>query len=301
MGRLVRVRSGHWEKSDEGSPCTVLCAKNFVLPHTTPMVLTYKLPPCMIDPEGSQSQPTNVETYFDVEVMMSIDEWTNDVHLCLTYGALEVAKYQFLCRSLFTISSRTYLSEDITEEQHLASINAVIRHDKIYCSEEVLKDVFSEDKMVLLYRFYFEVEKAKSSIDLNARPLHSNRNINLLPDYGGMDINIGGHPRGRSRANSIPDADDEMSDNQNYFNTNWSEMEIGQRYWESMIDHGTVQPCAEAFNLDSVQVGGGVGRGQTLDSREVTVGQQVGHNLVRLSYEVIPDDTSSEAMGQNGV
>lgn len=70
-------------------------------------------------------------------------------------------------------------------------VAAVIRHDEIYCSEEVLKDVFSEDKMVLLYRFYFEVEKAKSSIDLNARPLHSNRNINLLPDYGGMDINIG--------------------------------------------------------------------------------------------------------------
>lgn len=91
---------------------------------TTPMLLTYKLPPCMIDPVGSKSKPTNVETSFDVEVMMSVDEWTNDVQLCVTHGALEVAKYQFLCRSLFTIGSRTYLSEGTTEEEHVEIINS---------------------------------------------------------------------------------------------------------------------------------------------------------------------------------
>lgn len=90
---------------------------------TTPMLLTYKLPPCMIDLEGSQSKPTNVETSLEVEVMMSVDEWTKDVQLCVTQGALEVAKYQFLCRSPFTIGSRTFLLEGTSEEQHLEMIN----------------------------------------------------------------------------------------------------------------------------------------------------------------------------------
>ncbi|KAL0712395.1 hypothetical protein Bca4012_019373 [Brassica carinata] len=128
MGRLIRVRSGKWEKSVEGSwrfdadsevfeqfilaqsneeieSLRRLVREELCIAPTTPMLLTYKLPPCMIDLEDSQSKPTNVETSLDVEVMMSVDEWTKDVQLCVTQGALEVAKYQFLCRSPLTIEA----------------------------------------------------------------------------------------------------------------------------------------------------------------------------------------------------
>lgn len=127
--------------------------------------------------------------------------------------------------------------------------------------------------MVLLYRFSLEVEKAKTTNNLNAMPLLFNRNIDVPTNNGALEFNNGNvdvtiylifvHPTivpisynwtpshiniylkntdgpssGRTRANPISEADDEMSDNKHYFATNWGGMEISPGYWESMIDHG---------------------------------------------------------------
>lgn len=43
----------------------------------------------------------------------------------------------------------------------------LVRGQEIVCSEEVMNEIFDEDKMVVLYRFSFEIEKAKKSLDLN--------------------------------------------------------------------------------------------------------------------------------------
>ncbi|KAL0732426.1 hypothetical protein Bca4012_008635 [Brassica carinata] len=266
------------------------------------MLLTYKLPPCMIDLEDSQSKPTNVETSLDVEVMMSVDEWTKDVQLCVTQGALEVAKYQFLCRSPFTIGSRTFLSEGTSEEQHLEMINGVIRHDEMVCSEEVLKEVFSEDKMVLLHRFSLEVEKAKITKDLNANPPLFNTNINVAENNAGAEFNNGGHSGGINRANQVSEADEEMSDSQNYFATNWSEMGMGPGYWESMIDHGYMFTCIGAGITNAVgSRGDQVGIGQHAGSGSSEVGDHSGINPRPVAYEVISEESESGLMGQNGV
>lgn len=89
----------------------------------TPIVLTYLLPPTMLQPHGSTSAKTNDLTSENVEMMMSIQEWTNEVQLCVTYEALNIAKYRFMCRAPFTIGDTTYLDDGIIEEQNLAAIN----------------------------------------------------------------------------------------------------------------------------------------------------------------------------------
>lgn len=35
------------------------------------------------------------------------------------------------------------------------------------CSDRVLNEIFDEEKMILLYRFSLEIQKAKNSLDLN--------------------------------------------------------------------------------------------------------------------------------------
>ena len=88
----------------------------------TPMVLSYHLPPNMLLPYGSTSPPTNVLTPEEVELLLSVQEWTKEVELCVTFGAANVAKYQFLCREPFTIGDTTFLTERIIEEDHAAAI-----------------------------------------------------------------------------------------------------------------------------------------------------------------------------------
>lgn len=145
MGQLVCVRSGNWRKTDEGiwtfdgDPSDIqhyivatnnediqclssLIREELGIPAESPMVLTYQLPQRMVEEDLSTSPPNNITTSVDVEVMMSVQEWTNEVQICVTYGALNVAKYQFLCRTPFTIGDTTYLADGVTEEQHIATI-----------------------------------------------------------------------------------------------------------------------------------------------------------------------------------
>lgn len=138
-------------------------------------------------------------------MMMSIQEWTNEVQLCVTYEALNIAKYRFMCRAPFTIGDTTYLDDGIIEEQNLAAINgesskpsgkmekiAVQRYRfqkcnvliffcedqvgdaEINCSGHVLREIFSE-------------EKTRSSFDLNVKP---------AAEVGGKDVHMNGGEAG---------------------------------------------------------------------------------------------------------
>ncbi|KAF2612194.1 hypothetical protein F2Q70_00011223 [Brassica cretica] len=145
MGQLVRIRIGKWNKSAagcwqfEGDPGVVeqyivactnenidsftsLIREELVIGPECPVALTYQLSDGMLHGIQSTSQPSNIVTSDDVEVVMSVQEWTNGVQLCITYGAQNVAKYQFLCRSPFNIGDIKYLDGSVTEEEHFASL-----------------------------------------------------------------------------------------------------------------------------------------------------------------------------------
>lgn len=145
MDQLLRLISGQWTKSPdgiwrfEGDPSImehyIITKTNEKIPallslvrnklrieEDTPMVLSYHLPPNLLLPYGSTSQPANILTPEDVEILLSIQEWTKNVVLYVTFGAANVAKYNFLCREPFTIGDTTFLSDGISEEDHVAAI-----------------------------------------------------------------------------------------------------------------------------------------------------------------------------------
>ncbi|KAL0890070.1 hypothetical protein Bca101_014053 [Brassica carinata] len=127
------------------------------------MVLTHQLPDCMLIPNATQDRPTNVETSHDVEVLMSLHDWTDALTLCVTHGALNVAKYQFICRRPFNIGERRFLGDGVTEEQHTAEMLELVSGGEFVCSGSVLREICSEEQLVLVYRVSFEIRKAKDA------------------------------------------------------------------------------------------------------------------------------------------
>ncbi|KAJ4871407.1 Uncharacterized protein Rs2_46965 [Raphanus sativus] len=164
MGQLLRVISGQWTKCSDGEwrfhgdPSAVehyiltktndgihtlisLVREELEIEQETPMVLSYRLPSTMLLPEGSTSAPTNIVDAEDVELMFSVQEWTKEVELCVTYGSAKVAKYQFLCREPFTVE--------------------LVGEDEFDCTG--LAHIFNEKNMVTVYRLSLEIEKARST------------------------------------------------------------------------------------------------------------------------------------------
>lgn len=138
MGQLVNIRSGRWDKTEEGGwkferedsevyhyivartnerieKFTKLVRQQLRIGDLCPLVLTYQLPGCMFQDDPSAHAPITLLTSEDIEIMMSVKEWKNEVVTCVTYGALNIAKYQFLCRTPFTIRDTTYLGDGISE------------------------------------------------------------------------------------------------------------------------------------------------------------------------------------------
>ncbi|KAH0904077.1 hypothetical protein HID58_043580 [Brassica napus] len=224
MGQLVRIRIGKWNKSAagcwqfEGDPgiveqyivartnknidsFTSLIREELVIGPECPVALTYQLPDGMLHGIQSTSQPSNIVTSDDVVVVMSVQEWTNVVQLCITYGARNVAKYQFLCRSPFNIGDVKYLDGSVTEEEHFASLRGLVAGDIIRCSDTLLKHLFSEEKLVLIYHFSYEIEMAR------------------------------GFPL--CETNDDEPIADNADDGSRYFNSGLPEGEIGPNYWEN--------------------------------------------------------------------
>ena len=101
---------------------TSLIREELVIGPECPIALTYQLLDTMLQGIASNSQPANIITSENVEVVMSVQEGTNGVQLCITYGSLNVARYEFLCRTPFRVGDTTYLYGRVSEEGHVASI-----------------------------------------------------------------------------------------------------------------------------------------------------------------------------------
>ncbi|KAL0724043.1 hypothetical protein Bca4012_038642 [Brassica carinata] len=197
MGRLVRVSSGQWSKTQQGiwrfnedrsvMPQDILIRPRepintlrgiiravLSLTLETPLILTFQLPAWMLVTDGDTCPPRNIVTDADVEMMMSMHDWSMEPKICAIFGAEKVARYQFICRTPFTIGHRTFLADGVTEEEHMGAITDIMKGGELICSERVGQEIFGEDKMLLLYRFSFEVEKARNCLDLNLGPNHEN-------------------------------------------------------------------------------------------------------------------------------
>lgn len=145
MGTFVIIAQGVWEKSPAGewmfveNPATEretilinpedpleglveMIRIRLDLGVLTPVVLTYQLPDWMLDPEGPRTPPITLATDKDVETMLSVTEYMTEKVMYVTSGPELVAKYQFLCRTLFKIGERSFLGEGVTEEQHHQAI-----------------------------------------------------------------------------------------------------------------------------------------------------------------------------------
>lgn len=145
MGRLVRLVLGLWKKSAsgvwtfeesstgqgdaliinrtddiEGLIERIRITRNLGI--MTPIVLTYQLPDWMLAPEGPTTPPVTMITNKDVEILASVTDYMTDPVLYVTSGPELVAKYQFFCRTPFTIGDKTYLEDGVTEEQHRQAI-----------------------------------------------------------------------------------------------------------------------------------------------------------------------------------
>lgn len=64
----------------------------------------------------------------------------------------------------------------------------MIDEDEFNCSARVLREVFSEEKLVIIYRFSMEVDKARGRIDLNVKPPSERGTANVSESHGGSHI-----------------------------------------------------------------------------------------------------------------
>ncbi|CAH8385166.1 unnamed protein product [Eruca vesicaria subsp. sativa] len=157
MSQSILLRS-----SEEYASLELKVRGLFNLGREVPLVVTFQLPQWMVETYGEAVPPHTLRTNGDIDMLLSVHEWNIEPKLCIVFGVREVAKYHYICRSPFTIVRRTYLGEGVTEEQHLATINV---RDEL--REEVISEFNDPEKLMLMYRFSMEVEKARNSLDLN--------------------------------------------------------------------------------------------------------------------------------------
>ncbi|KAF8080107.1 hypothetical protein N665_0974s0003 [Sinapis alba] len=286
IGQLVRLLCGQWTINDDGEwiflgdpteveHFIVASTSNnlhtffanvraeLLLPTTKPLLLTYRLPDSMMETQTLKEAPQKIINDEDVECLMSIQEWRTEVSVSVTYGAVGFAKFDFLSRSSFTIGDTTYLAEGITEKQHLAAINEEVVEEQIKCNGKVLREIVSEEKLVLLYRLSFEIEKAKHATQLNisqtkrmgeedssgsnGKRIHCEEMLsnshrrgiqnNPIPSKGGTVLE---HSRKRRFM-------EEGSEDATFYNPTVGDILVETEYWET----DGVEGCDDIINLSS--------------------------------------------------
>lgn len=75
----------------------------------TPLSLAYHPPEWFLEPEGTRTPPTTLTTNEAVQEMMELRTWFTELKLCVTSGAEEVANYQFLTNTTFSIGGATFV------------------------------------------------------------------------------------------------------------------------------------------------------------------------------------------------
>lgn len=87
----------------------MILRQRYSLGQFTPLVLTYRLPSCMLVPHGNKTPPTTISCTAVLSWLLHGKPWLNELTLLVTMGARGVAEYEFLCRTNFSIGNTSYL------------------------------------------------------------------------------------------------------------------------------------------------------------------------------------------------
>ncbi|XP_048608171.1 uncharacterized protein LOC125584176 [Brassica napus] len=190
MGRLFRVFRGDWKKNqrdhwhflpsptDFGWTMYVEEAENYEVVEgaireqygvgeTTPVVITYGMPEWMVFPSGN-IPPLAISTSHDLRSLLTERPWLTEVTLLATLGARSVAEYNFLRRSNFTIGATTYVVNGAQDERERAIFEGLIYGQRLETSERVMREIFGEEEMQLLYRVALEMAHVDRDGGFNA-------------------------------------------------------------------------------------------------------------------------------------
>ena len=123
-GAWQRNDDGYWifqrKPSDLGYMVLVKPTKNFEdleiiirdrykLKPETPLAMAYHPPEWMLEPDGTRRPPITVSTTSEVEAMMHLRSWFTDLKLCISSGYEDVAHFQFLNKTTFTVGGATFV------------------------------------------------------------------------------------------------------------------------------------------------------------------------------------------------
>ncbi|KAL0729767.1 hypothetical protein Bca4012_025860 [Brassica carinata] len=198
MGRVFRIWRGDWKKNSEGqwnflpnhqdygftmymdSPETVevidaTIRENYMLGSTTPNVITYGMPDWMMFPSGP-SPPMTIASTADLVRLMIRRPPHSEITLLVTFGAKDVAEFQFLSRTDFTIGSSTYVVGARQDERARAKYERLVLGERLLTSEMVMEEIFGEEEMLILHRVALEMGYA----DRNLRPQASSSMVQRM-------------------------------------------------------------------------------------------------------------------------
>lgn len=144
MARCVRLWKGEWKKSveqewefltdphDYGYRVLVsetasyegldqIVRRRYSLGPHTPVVVSYRLPSCMLLPQGNKTPPMTISDTNQLNMVLSVRTMSDELALLVTMGAWGVAEYQFLCRTNFTVGATSYVFDHTATENSRAS------------------------------------------------------------------------------------------------------------------------------------------------------------------------------------
>nr|VDD23348.1 unnamed protein product [Brassica rapa] len=162
-GAWRRNEDGHWnfqrKLSDLGYTVMVkptetveglaqLVRERYNLQPETPLVMAYHPPDWLLEPLGTRTPPIYLTTTSQVETMMHIRSWFSELTLCVSSGPEDVAHFQFLSNTTFTIGGATFVFNGLNDKELVAS-------------KEILEEIFNDQERVTIYRSHLEIEKAK--------------------------------------------------------------------------------------------------------------------------------------------
>ncbi|KAL0900240.1 hypothetical protein Bca101_084201 [Brassica carinata] len=164
MGRIFRLWRGVWKKNERLHWHFVPTPADYGFTMFMDSPQTFeRVEAAMIFPSG-RVPPLTITNTAELISVMNRRPPTSDVTLLLTLGAKNVAEYQFLCRSDFTIGSKTYVVGENQDERAKATYESLVFGERLLTCEEVMKEIFGEREMVLFHRVALEMGYADKAL-----------------------------------------------------------------------------------------------------------------------------------------
>ncbi|KAF3494643.1 hypothetical protein DY000_02056949 [Brassica cretica] len=117
--RVLVSKSASFEAVDQ------LVHRRYSLGPRTPVVVSYRLPSCLLVPQGNKTPPLKINDTAQLSMVLNVRTWLDELALLVTIGAKGVAEYQFLCRTNFTIGATSYVFDECATDNSRAAYESV--------------------------------------------------------------------------------------------------------------------------------------------------------------------------------